>query len=463
VKKLQNNSLNDAYIKPDQLCVGLYIHLDLSWTKHPFSFASFKIEKPDQISTIKGLGLKRIRYSPVKSDCAPVAIEVAPIADSVTASAVDSSAAVSLSNISVQNTEASAPPESVSLAQAALDAIIQNAEAPICEQKRLMMERMNKQGEKILACEHEFLAATRALKGMWQNMFSDPVGVSESATHMIDGMVESAMMEAEIAIHLMIDNKNGSDIYTHALNVAILSMILAKEMGFSIEEIKLIGLGAVFHDVGCTDIPRRIKEKIEPLTPAEAEVMHRHCKNGIDICNRLQLPYEALLIVWQHHERTDGSGYPARLKDKQISPLACIVAVADAFDEICNPVNKALAHSPHDALSLIYAQQRTKFDGRTLTALVHSLGVYPPGTIVLLSNGVIGMVVAVNAKRPLKPTVLVYDAAIPKDEVMLIDLEQDTSVSVTKTLSAHQLAPEILEFLAPGKRASYYFRPIAAD
>ena len=448
MKKLQNNSLNDAYIKPDQLCVGLYIHLDLGWTKHPFSFASFKIEKPDQISTIKGLGLKRIRYSPTKSDCEPATVAADSANDSGTSS--DQS----------QHSEQSS--ESTSAAQASLDAITHAANAPVNEAKRLMMERMNIQGEKILACEREFLAAARALKAMWQNMFADPIGVSEQATEMVDGMAESAMMEAEIAIHLMIDNKNGSDIYTHALNVAILSMILAKEMGFTIEEMKLIGLGAVFHDVGCTDIPRRIKEKMEPLTPAEAEIMHRHCKNGIDICNRLQLPYEALLIVWQHHERADGSGYPARLKDKQISPLASIVAVADAFDEICNPINKSLAHTPHDALSLIYAQQRTKFDGRTLTALVHSLGVYPPGTVVLLSNGVIGMVVAVNAKRPLKPTVLVYDAEIPKDEVMLIDLEQDSSVSITKTMSPHQLAPEIMDYLAPGKRASYYFRPVAA-
>ncbi|TDK68198.1 HD-GYP domain-containing protein [Sapientia aquatica] len=453
MKKLQKNSLNDAYIRPEQLCVGLYIHLDLGWTKHPFSFASFKIEKPEQISTIKGLGLKRIRYSPIKSDCEPASDVPSANDDSLT-SPSDAPMA--------QKTQTQAPgqTEPVSAAQASLDAITHSASAPVNEEKRAMMERMNKQGEKILACEREFLAAARALKSMWQNMFADPLGVSEQATEMVDGMAESAMMEAEIAIHLMIDSKNGSDMYTHALNVAILSMILAKEMGFSIEEIKLIGLGAVFHDVGCTDIPRRIKEKNEPLTPAEAEIMHRHCKNGIDICNRLQLPYEALLIVWQHHERTDGSGYPARLRDKQISPLASIVAVADAFDEICNPINKSLAHTPHEALSLIYAQQRTKFDARTLTALVHSLGVYPPGTIVLLSNGVIGMVVAVNAKRPLKPTVLIYDADIPKDEVMLIDLDQDASVTVTKTVAPHQLAPEILDYLAPGKRASYYFRPV---
>ena len=424
---MQNNSIRDAYIKPDQLRVGIYVHLDLNWTKHPFSFSSFKIEKEDQIATIQGLGLQRIRYTPNKSDCTPI--------------------------------------EEVTLAAPApleINAPVATDGPPVNDAKLQMMDRMALQGEKILACEREFAMALRALKLMWQNMFADPAGVSEQAGKMVGDIADSAMMEAEIAIHLMIDSKNGSDAYTHALNVAILSMILAKEMGFFAEEIKLIGLGAVFHDVGCTDIPRRIKEKVEPLTAAEAIIMHQHCKNGIDICQRLELPYEAMLVVWQHHERSDGSGYPAKLSGNQISPLASVVAVADAFDEICNPLNGVGAHTPHEALSLIYAQQRSKFDGKALTALVHSLGVYPPGTIVLLSNGIIGMVIAVNPKRPLKPTVLVYDPATPKNEAILIDLEQDSSVTVTKTLNPHQLAPEIVEFLSPGKRAAYFFRPVAA-
>lgn len=433
------NSQRDSYIKPDQLCVGLYVHLDLNWTKHPFSFSSFKIEKQDQIATIQNLGLQKIRYTPQKSDCNPP--EVASITSAATDAATEDKKSETVSN-------------------AAGSAAASQPVSPAFQEKLNLIQRMAKQAEKILECEREFLTNLRLLKQLWQNLFSNPTSVAEEATKMVSSMAESAMMESEIAIHLMIEHKNGADIYSHAMNVTVLAMILAKEMGRSLEEMKLIGLGALFHDVGCSDLPRRIKEKVEPLTAMEAEIMHQHCKKGIDICNKLELPYEALLVVWQHHERIDGSGYPERLKDKQISPLANIVAVADAFDELCNPLNPTQSHTAHESLSIIYAQQRAHFDATTLTALVHCLGVYPPGTIVLLSNGFIGMVVGVNTKRPLKPVVLVYDAANLKNEVVVIDIEAEAGLSVTKTISPNQLSPEIFEYFSPGKRVSYYFKGV---
>lgn len=65
--------LNDAhYIQPEQLCIGLYVHLDLSWTQHPFTFSSFRIRNQGQIDTLRSLGLTRIRYIPEKSEAEPL-------------------------------------------------------------------------------------------------------------------------------------------------------------------------------------------------------------------------------------------------------------------------------------------------------------------------------------------------------------------------------------------------------
>ena len=430
-----NKTPNDLFVKPDQLCVGLFVHLDLNWTQHPFSFSSFKIEKPEQIAIIQKLNLEKIRYSPQKSDCFPVEMKAPPV-----------TAAEPLRQ------EAPAPTLTPPLTPPTAQ------EKQTYQGKLQLIDRMALQAEKIIACEREFVAQLRALKTLWQNLFANPVGVAEQATKMVDGIAGSAMMESDVAIHLVIDHKAGTDIYSHAMNVTVLSMLLAKEMGRTEQEIRLIGLGALFHDVGCSDLPRKIKEKAEPLTANETEILHQHCKKGVDICNKMQLPYESLLIVWQHHERIDGTGYPEKLKDKQLSPLANIVAVADAFDELCNPLNMTKAHTAHESLSIIYAQQRNSFDGKALTALVHCMGVYPPGTIVLLSNGFVGMVVAVNSKRPLKPTVLVYDAANSKNQPIVIDIEAEVGLSITKTVSPNQLSPEIFEYFSPGKRTTYYLK-----
>lgn len=457
------SSQQDLFVKPDQLCVGLFVHLDLNWTKHPFSFSSFKIEKPDQIDTIRKLGLDKIRYSPQKSDCFPLELQTvrrdpAPsVAPSAGGKPVVSGTAETGDRSADDTAAAEAAAAAAQREQAELEA--RNVDPGFLE-KQQKIERMARLADKIVGCEREFMANLRILKAIWQNLFSSPLTVNEQATKLVDGMAESAMMEPEVAVHLVIDHKSNADNYTHAMNVAVLSMVLAKEMGLTLEQMKLIGLGALFHDVACTELPRKLKEKGGTLTSVETEILHQHTKKGVDICNKLQLPYEVLQIVWQHHERVDGSGYPERLRDKQISPLANVVAVADAFDELCNPLNTAKGHTAHESLSIIYAQQRDKFDAKTLTSLVHCMGVYPPGTIVLLSNGFIGMVVAVNPKRPLKPTVLVYDAANLKNQAIVIDIEQEAGISVTKTINPNQLSPEIFEYFSPGKRVSYFFKGI---
>ena len=108
-----------------------------------------------------------------------------------------------------------------------------------------------------------------------------------------------------------------------------------------------------------------------------------------------------MLIVQQHHELFDGSGYPQKLKGDAIHPLARIVAIANYYDELCNPSNLADAQTPHEALATMFAKLRTRFDSRLLQIFVRCLGGYPPGTVVQLSNGVIGEL-----------SNLLYDAAL---------------------------------------------------
>lgn len=85
------------------------------------------------------------------------------------------------------------------------------------------------------------------------------------------------------------------------------------------------------------------------------------------------------------------------------------------------------------------------------------MGIYPPGTLVVLSNDSMAMVVSVNSARPLKPMVLVYDASVPRDQAILVDLEQEADVSIVRTLKPQQLPEAVFDYLAPRKRLAYYF------
>ena len=410
----------EQFITPGQLRVGLYIHLDLTWVEHPFTFSSFKIKNDEQIATIRTLGLERIRYSPTRSDVDPLP----PPA------------------------EEPPPPE---------PAATSHEDDPAYQAKRERLERLAAQRAKVSACEREFLSTTRTIRLINQNVFAQPLQVKEQATELINSMAESMLVEADIAIQLMADKIGGEDVYHHSLNVTLLSMMLAKEMKAPAAAIKLLGMGALFHDVGEQEIPDRIVRKLEPMNRAEFALFQQHCMYGVEIGKKLELPPESLLVIAQHHERTDGTGYPQKLLAPQLSLLSRIVALVNAYDELCNPSNPAKAMTPHEALSILYAQQRVHFDPMAMTTFVRCMGVYPPGTIVVLSNGALGMVVSVNSSRPLKPTLLVYDPAVPKEEAILVDLEQEPDVSVSKTLKPTQLPQAAYDYLAPRKRMSYYF------
>ena len=153
----------------------------------------------------------------------------------------------------------------------------------------------------------------------------------------------------------------------------------------------------------------------------------------------------------------DGSGFPRKLKGDAINLLGRIVAIANHYDELCNPLNIANALTPHEALANMFAKLRTKFDPRLLQVFVRCLGVYPPGTIVQLSNGVIGMVATINTAKPMKPMLVVYDAQIPKEEAILVDMESEVDVNIAKAIRPAQLSREIYNYLSPRKQVSYYF------
>lgn len=417
-------------VKPDQLCIGLHIHLDLPWISHPFPFPSFKINSPEQIATIRSLGLKEIRYSPSKSDCAPLIV--------------------------LPHSDERAPHAAAVAAQRVADDAADRA-------KQARIKRLAAQREKIAACEREFLNTTRQMKAVRQNLFSRPDQVCSLASEAVAKLADSMLVEADLSIHLMSDKVAGDDIFNHALNVCLLSMMVGKEMQLPAADVKLLGLGALLHDVGQAEIPGHIKNKTTPLTRAEAALMREHCARGVALGKQLGLPAEALLIIAQHHEHRDGTGYPKMLSEAQLSPLARIVAVVETYEELCSPRNPTRTCTPHEALSLLYGQQRAQHDAAVVTAFIRCLSVYPPGTIVLLSNGTIGVVTSVNSAHLLKPTVMIYDAAVASGDTILVDLDQESEVTIAKTLRPQQLPPEVGQFFTARQRVAYYFSSEAAE
>lgn len=133
--------------------------------------------------------------------------------------------------------------------------------------------------------------------------------------------------------HLGMLLEHAESCYTHSINVAVLSVLLAQSMHYDEQTIKEIAIGALLHDIGGIFMDREIIEKDEAeLTIQEMEIKQRHCSLGVMAMNSVDIPYKSRKIIEQHHERLDGTGYPHQLKGIEILEEAHLVAVADALD-----------------------------------------------------------------------------------------------------------------------------------
>jgi len=258
-------------------------------------------------------------------------------------------------------------------------------------------------------------------------------------------------------MRLMADQAGGESLYHHALNVTLLSLMLARALKAPKPVIELIGLGALFHDIGKFEIPDRITRATQPLNRAETALLETHTTQGVTLAQKLGLSAEVVQIIAQHHEMADGSGYPKKLKGNDISLPTRIVAVVNAYDNLCNALNPQTTMTPHEALALLYGRRRSQFDEKVLSAFVRCMGVYPPGTMVRLSNERLGVVVAVNSTQPLKPTLMLFDPTVKREAAPLLDLEDEPDLAIIKSLRPQELPEMTRSYLSLGTRTTYYF------
>lgn len=417
-----SQSQEDAYADLADLQVGMYIHLDLSWLEHPFPQSSFKLRNADQIATVRGLRLTRVRWSPHLSDMAAPAVEDLPVeqaAETVQA--------------------APAGPDEAALAAA--------AQEEAAERERRTMRD----------CQKALAEAVRHVKGFSKTLHAQPIETRERARELVDQLMQDMLAEAELTIRLMADQLGGETAYHHALNVTLLSLMLARALKAPPAALRAVGLGALFHDIGKFGIPDRITRATGPLTRPEMALLQTHPTAGIELAQKMELPPEVVQIITQHHEMVDGSGFPKKLKGNEISLPARIVAVVNAYDNLCNALNPQAVMTPHEALSMLYGRRRAQFDEKVLSTFVRCLGIYPPGSAVRLSDERIAVVVSVNSTRPLKPMVMVFNPVVAKENALVLDLELTPEVSIAKSIRPQELPQMTRDYLMLGARTTYYF------
>ncbi|MBL0208564.1 MAG: DUF3391 domain-containing protein [Propionivibrio sp.] len=402
----------EQFIDVADLRIGLFVFIDLGWISHPFPLNSFKIHSPEQIATIRTLGIDRIRYSPEKSDPEPVVVE-----------------------------EIKAPPAPVSP---------QEKER---ERRKLLLDEQN---ASLKVCERQYSQAAKSYKQLLEQLKAVPDKSFAQSQALVAGAIKQLQGLEETSIRLL-SEQIGDRASLHSINVLVLSLLLGKACGLGEADLQDLGIGALLHDIGKQELPSRMRWDDEQFSSAEKKLYQEHVRHGIALGMKMELPNGALHCIAQHHEAANGNGYPKRLSGEQISPAARILTLTNQYDNLCNPGNPAAAQTPHEALSTIFTRLKGRFDAQTMSVFIRMMGVYPPGSAVQLTDDRYAMVVSVNSSRPLKPRLIIYNPHIPKAEALVVDLEQQANLGVKRSIKPMQLPRQALDYLSPRQHICYFF------
>jgi len=236
---------------------------------------------------------------------------------------------------------------------------------------------------------------------------------------------------------IMLNAIQGADhyLYQHSLNVCLYAIMLGSALGYSRDQLGVLGMGAMLHDIGKTMTPQHILLKPGKLTEEEMAIMRQHTDDGFRILK--DIPNISLIsahCALQHHERLDGSGYPRGIQGEEIHEYARLIAIVDTFDAMTS--YRVYKHSalPHEAVEVLYAGAGLQYDLEMVNVFRDRVAIYPPGTTVELNTGEIGIVVDINSSLPHRPVVRIIADAEGQElkDIYEIDLSKKLNVTIVK-------------------------------
>ena len=250
-------------------------------------------------------------------------------------------------------------------------------------------------------------------------------------------------------------------LYAHSANVAVISQAAGLAKGLGKEELGLLGFCALAHDIGMT-AHAELANSERRLTDSEYDAVMLHSEEGAEKVERMlgltpRFKERARKIILQVHERIDGEGYPGRLTNAEIDPLAQIIGIVDVYEAMTHPRAWRPAAHPHEVLKHLIDKEGKGFDSIVVKAVMKALSIYPPGSLVSLSGGEIAEVVKVNRQSLTRPLVSVLlDRNFSPAPPHLINLMEHPLASIEDAVEESVLAVRNPKFAAQRELARWW-------
>jgi HD-GYP domain-containing protein (c-di-GMP phosphodiesterase class II) len=263
--------------------------------------------------------------------------------------------------------------------------------------------------------------------------------ITTTASNMSIDLTEDLIRNPQVAFSLGKVQEADEYTFVHSFNVAVLTGYLANRMyPGNREYLQRIIMGSLLHDMGKALIPLDILNKPGPLSNDEFEIMKKHPNLGVAMALKNGIKDPLIIdVIGGHHEKWSGKGYPKGLKSLEIPEPARVAAVSDVFDALTAKRVYKSSMSSRNALTIILKDSGAHFDSRVTRELLVSLGLYPPGSIVALSDGRVGFVVSGGGKDLVRPVILIQekdkdngDADIP----VFLDLKTTNDICIAQYL-----------------------------
>lgn len=233
---------------------------------------------------------------------------------------------------------------------------------------------------------------------------------SKEMKTVVHSLIDDLSRHQDACIMLMNQVVSDQYLYEHSLNVSIYAVLFGFMSGYTRDELTVLAIGAMLHDIGKVKVPPSILQKAGPLTSEEYREVQKHTEYGFDILR--QEPSISLLsahCAYQHHERLNGSGYPRGLRGDDIHDFAKWLGIIDSYDAMTSHRVYRGAMLPHQAMEVIFSGAGSLFDAEKVQKFRDKVALYPIGISVRLSNGTKGVVVDVNSAYPQRPVVRILE------------------------------------------------------
>ncbi|BAU57871.1 response regulator [Halorhodospira halochloris] len=373
-----------------ELKPGMYLHdLGLDWLRHPFLTNSFYLDAPS-INKIRQLGVDHVW--------------------------IDESKKVEQDKVEEKNSEEA----------------VRSKQGKRPKSKKVVPSLEQAQETTLEARE----TVQELFRGVYhQEEFPNFKGLQSTADELLTSVANNP------AAMLSVGRLRTRDGYTyeHSVNCGVLMMIFASFYGLGEYHVRTLGIAGFLHDIGKVRVPNEILQKPGALTDEEFTEIKKHSSHGYQILKDTPgIPEKALEVARLHHERVDGKGYPDALPESKIPFEARLAAIVDVYDALTAVRCYKDGMTPTQALRQMMAEAGAKFDQNLFKRFIKCIGVYPPGSIVRLSNGQLGVVENVSRENSAKPIVrVVYDIEREEhiDPPRVINVSRENGLSVISSES----------------------------